>query len=223
MNLLLDWCSHEAAKYAVTHWHYSETLPASKRAYIGVWEDEKYIGAVIFALGGTPALVKPYGLDQFQGCELVRVALNKHKATVTQILKICISMIKKQSPGLRLIVSFADTLQGHNGSIYQAGNWVYTGMTSPVKTWKHNGKVLHRRAYTGVNYGGPRMTVPQGAEVIELPGKHRYLYPLDRAMRRQIVPLAQPYPKKEIVRPIDGNNSGDQPEHGGSTPTRTLY
>jgi len=28
------------------------------------------------------------------------------------------------------------------------------------------------------------------------PGKHKYLMPLDRKMRKQIAPLAKPYPKK---------------------------
>lgn len=36
-------------------------------------------------------------------------------------------------------------------------------------------------------------------------GKHKYLYPLDKAMRKQIAPLAQPYPKKDM-RPVNGDN-----------------
>jgi hypothetical protein len=51
--LRLDWCSHAAAKYAVEHWHYSQTMPVGKLAKIGVWEDNKYIGAIIFGLGGA--------------------------------------------------------------------------------------------------------------------------------------------------------------------------
>jgi len=44
VDLRLDWCSHAAAKYAVEHWHYSKTMPVSKRVNIGVWEGEKFIG-----------------------------------------------------------------------------------------------------------------------------------------------------------------------------------
>ena len=29
-------------------------------------------------------------------------------------------------------------------------------------------------------------------------GKHKYLMPLDRKMRKQIAPLARPYPKKVV-------------------------
>tara|TARA_R110002050_G_scaffold237477_3_gene373386 strand:- start:493 stop:735 length:243 start_codon:yes stop_codon:yes gene_type:complete len=31
----------------------------------------------------------------------------------------------------------------------------------------------------------------------EMPGKHRYLMPLDKEMAEQIKPLAKPYPKRE--------------------------
>ena len=41
--LKLDWCSHEAATFAVMHWHYSKAMPKSKLAKVGVWEDGKFI------------------------------------------------------------------------------------------------------------------------------------------------------------------------------------
>jgi len=53
MSLRLDWCSHEAAKYAVEKWHYSRTMPVGKMVKIGVWEDSKFIGAVVFAQGNN--------------------------------------------------------------------------------------------------------------------------------------------------------------------------
>ncbi len=36
VDLRVDWCSHKAAKYAVTHWHYSRTMPSGKLAKIGL-------------------------------------------------------------------------------------------------------------------------------------------------------------------------------------------
>jgi hypothetical protein len=38
VDLKVDFCSHEAAKYACEHWHYSRCVPASKLIKIGVWE-----------------------------------------------------------------------------------------------------------------------------------------------------------------------------------------
>ncbi len=42
VDLRVDWCSHKAAKYAVTHWHYSQTMPMRPLVKIGGWEDAVY-------------------------------------------------------------------------------------------------------------------------------------------------------------------------------------
>ena len=197
--LKLDWCSHEAAKWAVEHWHYSKTMPVSKSVHFGVWENGEFVGAIIFSWGANPNLSKPYGLEMTECAELVRVALRTHGTPVSRLLSIATKMIKRQSPGLRLLVSYADTRQGHHGGIYQAAGWVYTGETDRKFDFEWNGKILQRRSYTGKNFGGGRRRPPPGATKIESPSKYRYLYPLDAAMRAQIAPLAKPYPKRAVV------------------------
>lgn len=129
MSLRLDWCSHEAAKYAVEHWHYSKSLPTPPLVKIGVWEDEKFIGCVMFSRGSNNNMLKPYSLSVTEGCELTRVALTTHKAPVSRIVSIALRMVRKEMCGLRLVVSYADPNKGHAGSIYQAGGWVYVGQT----------------------------------------------------------------------------------------------
>ena len=57
-ELKIDWCTHEAAKYAVEHWHYSKRMPKSKLAKFGVWEGGKFVGCVIFGVGATPEIAK---------------------------------------------------------------------------------------------------------------------------------------------------------------------
>lgn len=59
VKLKVAFCSYEAAKYACQNYHYSKTIPASKLVKIGVWENEKFIGAVIFGLGANNNLGKP--------------------------------------------------------------------------------------------------------------------------------------------------------------------
>jgi hypothetical protein len=41
-----------------------------------------------------------------------------------------------------ILVSYADTRQGHMGIVYQATNWIYTGMTKPFADRVGNGKVV---------------------------------------------------------------------------------
>ena len=114
-TLKIDWCSHEAAKHAVVNWHYSGSLPVGKSVKVGAWEDGKFIGVVIFAYGANNNIGKPYGLQQVECCELVRVALANHKTAVSKIVAIALRFLKKHSPGVRLVVSYADTAQGHHG------------------------------------------------------------------------------------------------------------
>ena len=83
VDLKLDWCSHEAAKYAVEKWHYSHSMPKSKLVKIGVWENRQFIGVIIFGSGASPQIGKPYQLRMTQICELVRVALHKHQSPVS--------------------------------------------------------------------------------------------------------------------------------------------
>jgi hypothetical protein len=119
-DLRIDWATHEAAKYACEKWHYSGCIPKSKLSKVGVWENGSFIGAVIYGCGATPNLGRPYNLSQNQCIELVRVALKKHQSPVSRIVSIANKWMHKANPRLRLIVSFADTSQGHLGGIYQA-------------------------------------------------------------------------------------------------------
>jgi hypothetical protein len=220
-DLKIDWATHQAAKYACENWHYSKTLPVGKMVKIGAWEGNRFIGVVLFCWGMNRNLVSPYGLQITEGCELVRVALTNHTNQVTRIIKIAIAFLKKQSPGLRLVVSFADSVAGHHGGIYQGGNWLYAGLSSSGFEWRLNGKRLNKRAYTGNNFGSKKLEVPKGAIKVRIPGKHRYLMPLDDEMRKQIKPLAKPYPKR--VTSADSGTLGNPAEKGRCDSDRNAF
>ncbi|HSL82890.1 MAG TPA: protein Mom, partial [Thermoanaerobaculia bacterium] len=159
MTLRLDFCTHEAAKYAVMRWHYSRRMPKSKLVRIGVWEDEKFSGAVIFGLGANRHLARPFDLEGTQVCELVRVALAPGRRHPTsQVVAVSLKLLKRQSPGLRLIVSYADLGEGHVGTIYQAGGWLYLG-TSEQGYLKIHGRIVHPRTVYD-RYGPGGQSVP---------------------------------------------------------------
>ena len=214
-DLKLDWCSHEAAKYAVTHWHYSRTMPVSRVVHIGVWESGVFVGCVLFSRGASPWIGSPYGLKQTEACELVRVALREHQSETSRAVSIALRLLKKQSPGLRLIVSYADPEQGHHGGIYQAMNWLYVG-TSAAK-WTANGQ--HNRTL-GTSIEKAKKKYGENVKIEMHAPKHKYLMPLDTEMRAQILPLAKPYPKR--AGSADSGTSDFQSERGGATPTPAL-
>lgn len=200
-TLKIDWCTHAAAKYAVENWHYSRRMPMPPFVRVGAWEDGVYIGCVLFSRGANAQMGDPYGLQQTEVAELVRVALTTHATPVSRILSIAVRFLAARSPGLRLLVSYADPAKGHHGGIYQACGWIYSGDSLPERKFWHEGRWKHSREVRGGAFGGKR---PVSAAVYQalpsevMPGKHRYLSPLDPAMRAQIAPLAKPYPKRAV-------------------------
>ena len=180
-------CSIDAARYAVENWHYSQILPAGKIVKFGVWEGGLFIGCVLFSRGASPFLGKSLDLDTTEVCELVRVALTKHVAPVSQIVALSIKMLKVSNPLMRAIVSFADPKEGHKGGIYQAGNWTFTGSSSPTSEFFIGGRWRHVR---GAWAHPERPTAPHRI----VPGKFRYVYPLDKVMRRTLNKLTLDYP-----------------------------
>jgi hypothetical protein len=201
MNLRVDWCSFEAAEYAVTHWHYSGTMPAGKTAKLGVWEDGRFIGCVIISLGSCQSLVKPYGLKMHEGCELTRVALDRHQTPVTRIVRIALLMFKRRNPGVRLLISYADPNHGHHGGIYQGGNWTYLGLTPPDRIPVVDGKKIHPRTLSDMVKRG--QVTRKGVPYVRVPGKHRYAMALDSSLQPLLNNL-----RKNPPMMVDKNLSG---------------
>lgn len=200
-------------------------MPVFKTVKIGVWEADRFVGVVIFACGGTPEIATPFGLGKFDVCELVRVALRDHVTPVSRIIAVALRLLRKQSPGLRLVVSFADSREGHHGGIYQAGGWVYVGAFSH-HVYRVHGKEVHPKTlHSRYGKGGQsvpwlRANVDPKACRVATPPKHKYLMPLDDEMRAKIAPLAKPYPKR-----AGSSASGTSPHQGGgggATPTPAL-
>lgn len=232
-TLWLDWCSYEAAKYACHHWHYSGCVPNQKTVKIGVWERGQFIGCVLFGDGVNAGMFSPYGLSYETGCELVRVALRSHVAPVSRIVSIALRMLKQCCPKLRLVLSFADSEKGHVGGIYQAGNWLYAGMTEPADEYIVNGVRIHGRAlrstrsthrlknFPALNiFEWTKKVIDPNIRRVEGSSKHRYLMPLDAEMRVKLRPLARPYPKRATS--VDSDAPANHAGEGGANPTVAL-
>lgn len=221
-ELKLDWCTHEAAKYAVMAWHYSKCMPSFKVVKVGVWESGRFIGCVLFSMGAAPQAHCPYGIGKRDICELTRVALNSHETPVTRIVSIALRFLKSQSPGIRLVVSYADPEQGHDGGIYKGGGWFYVGHTGLCEQFEYvaTGERVHTKTIKTGRRGHATKLKAQGIIRSVKVWKHKYLMPLDDEMRKQIEPLRKPYPKR--VRSVDSDTSAIHAEEGGAIPTRTL-
>lgn len=225
--LKIDYATHDAAAHACRHWHYAKSVPAGKTVKVGAWEDGRFVGVVIFSRGATPHIGSPYGLTQYEVCELTRVALRDHKHHTSKILSIALRFIKKTCPGVRLIVSYADKDQSHHGGIYQATNWIYCGLHNAGTRGAFivNGKKTHPRT---IGAGGGTQSLawirehldPNASEHITT-GKHKYLYCIDESLRAGMMQLSRPYPKRAGSA---GNGMPSIHEGGdGATPIPALH
>jgi len=77
--------------------------------------------------------------------------------------------LKKITPAL-ILVSYADTEQGHIGSVYKATNWIYTGLSDKRSCGDISIFGLHSRHAKKL----------EGAIRIERSRKHRYIYFCDK-------------------------------------------
>ena len=228
VDLKVDWATHEAAKYACLNWHYSKSVPVPPLVKIGAWENNCFIGVIIFSRGANNNLLKAFDIDITEGCELVRIALSKHKSFVSEIMSKSILFLKKENARVRLLVSFADPSEGHHGGIYQATNWIYTGKQqdsieyiSPSGKRVH-GRMVKKKGWT-VCMGKVRKTLtPEQCVPVVKPGKHRYLMPLDKKMRKQILPLAQPYPKRS-KQAMDATSVTEMGQHQSDRSTEASH
>ena len=222
-SLRIDWITRQDAERAVMRWHYSRRMPRFKLACLGVWEDGKWIGAVIFGCGATPEIGRPFGVAQHEACELVRVALARHTAPVSRILAISLRMIRKAYPKLRVCVSFADGEQGHCGGIYQAGGWTYVGPTYQeyikLRGVIEHPKTLHSRyGVGGQSMPWLRANVDPTACRVRGEAKHKYVWVFDTTLKSKLKSL--PYPKRAVSTVASAPSVQDG--EGGSKPTTAL-
>lgn len=103
--------------------------------------------------------------------------------------------------GKEIVVSFAEIQQGHLGIVYQATNWIYTGLSAKRTNWTIKGMNTHCQTladkYTAIEI---RSKYGDSFSLQERPRKHRYVF-INAKGRRKIELLAalrykqQPYPK----------------------------
>jgi hypothetical protein len=177
-------------------------MPSSKTARLGVWENDNFIGAVVFAWGANLRLAGEYGLKMIECVELCRVALTTHETPVSKIISVAVKMLKRSQPGIRLIVSYADPQQNHIGIVYQAAGWLYVGEAAGTAAVLLEGKNVHRRTVNS-KFGTSsidwlRKHVNIDAASIPTMRKHKYLLPLDEETETKLLPLRKPYPKRAV-------------------------
>lgn len=204
-------CLGNEARKAVEQWHYSHVCPAFTFGYSFFTPDSKFIGVVLFGRGANRNIGSPYGLEQSEVLELVRVALNgmQGHGQTSRIVAAAIRQVREDAgPSLKMLVSYSDQDQGHAGTIYQATNWIYAGETGKYRDgWvTPAGQFIRNRSsdssLTSHGLGGDskkeqvEKVYGKGLAPHYTLGRHRYLYPFTKDMKKVAEAMRQPYPRK---------------------------
>lgn len=175
--------------------HYAKRIPSVSYCF-GLFEGVELIGVCSF--GSPPSRALCIGVCGIHNAhkvfELNRLVVNDGlpKNTLSFFVSKCLSFL----PNELIIVSYADTSQGHNGYIYQATNWIYTGLSAKrTERYDIDNPNKHSKSVTdkkSVDY--------KSLAVRERPQKHRYIFftgnkYAKRKFLSQLNYEIQPYPK----------------------------
>jgi hypothetical protein len=209
----LEIASSKAIKYACLNFHYAKAVPNVGIAFNVYNQNNEWCGVICYGVGATNNIASPYGLKQGQVIELLRMALNGKQESTTKALAISIKLVAKKNPNVKLLVSYADSEQGHFGTIYQATNWFYTGYSVDTNLIV-NGKREHRRTLgsrLGTCSKEKIESMGFDVKVLKTKPKWKYVYALEKSLIPLCKSLAKPYPKPAAL-PHKGEGQSLQTE-----------
>jgi len=103
--------------------------------------------------------------------------------------------------GKEIVVSFAEIQQGHVGIVYQATNWIYTGLSAKRTNWTIDGMSKHCQTLAD-KYTASEIRAEFGDRfsLQDRPRKHRYVFINAKGRRRAEIFASlryrpEPYPK----------------------------
>lgn len=183
--------SYDETKPFLLGIHYARRMPCITDAF-GLFVDGQLIGVVTYGVPSSRPLC-------------IGLAGEKNASMVRELNRLCIlpefngknyasylvSQSLKMLPNGTFVVSYADTAWSHVGYIYQATNFLYTGLSAKRKdVYQPSG--LHPRAYNKNDHSDLLQSRSQ---------KHRYIYLVGtksqkKRMRKEVkYPILDSYPK----------------------------
>lgn len=202
--------SSSVARDMVVKHHYSHAWPIAQLC-LGFYVDEILNGVIVYGHSASSHMAN--SLPSINYWELQRLYSFDWagKNVESYMIGQSIRYIKKNHKDINILISFADPEQGHFGTIYQATNWLYCGMSdSPGGyQYKFDGKWEHPRstvARLGTRDHNIIMNMYPNVEFRKGIKKHRYIYllPNNNSHKKELMQKLTdkyeilPYPKKSL-------------------------
>lgn len=186
--------------------HYAKRIPPIIYSF-GLYDSNALVGICTF---GTPCRAYNNGEFVFHDHQVKTFELNRlctNSDLPRNANSFFVARAIKLLPSPCCIVSYADHNQGHHGFIYQACNFIYTGLNEIHDTeYIIDGKRVHSRTLTAKGITAPKEWARNnGIETTDKSSKHRYFLFSGtkreiKTMRRKFRIPIMPYPKGDNTR-----------------------
>ena len=156
----------------------------------------------IWGGGANNNLAKSMGKNSGEVLELERVALNGKQEQTSKAVAMTLRQLHKDDPLCKMVISYSDHRQKHLGTIYQATNWIYLGLTITSDTqYFYKGKWTHERS---INARPDRDQLKKILPKRENSNKFKYVFCFDKKERKELMKQALPYPKDKDLTSCEG-------------------
>lgn len=193
--------SYQTAMKIVIENHYLHRKAPCSVAY-GLFCNscQNIAGVIVYGTPSSSSLrVGICGEDEsFNVIELTRLWVidGTPKNTESYFIGNTLPLINKE-----IIVSYAEINQGHIGVVYQASNWIYTGLSAKRTNWSIEGINKHSQTIAD-KYTSEEIKRIYGNrfKLVDRPRKHRYIYfnaskKRKKELLQKLKYKIQPYPK----------------------------
>lgn len=204
--MLQDWSvkpiDNATAQQLVVEYHYLHRKAPCSQAFGLFDESNKLRGVVMYGTPSSSSLRAGVAGKEHANnvIELTRLWIDDStpKNSESYLIGNSIKQCSKE-----IVVSFADTAQNHLGIVYQATNWIYTGLSAKRTDWTVEGIDKHGHTWAD-KYTASEMRELYGDRFTLVPRsrKHRYIFINAKGSRRkELMSLLrykqEPYPKSQ--------------------------
>lgn len=190
--------------------HYLHRASPAMFAF-GLFDDLHMVGCIIYGKPASPSLcVGVCGPEESSHViELTRLWIEDGTPKNTESFLIGNSL-KMLPSEYDVIVSYAEIGAGHVGTVYQATNWLYTGLSDKHIEWRLDGQTNKHGRHLFDEHGGlenAKKFYGDRLLRVERGRKHRYVMLRGSKSRRKSLLSklryeVKPYPKQNHVRGI---------------------
>lgn len=172
-----------AKEYLINN-HYTHGCHNGPFPCYGLFENNELIGALAFATPCSENVrASVFGKEYKDSVtELHRLHIKDvtPRNTESWFISKCLNLLKKDNEKIKAVISFSDSTQGHQGTIYRASGFFFIGHTGKATFYlDETGRLRHPRQ-NGVNISKEEAK-RRGWKPVKRSAKNRYLYILAKS------------------------------------------